>query len=508
MEYIIPIYALGDQSMTKIRSRTRRKEPTVSRAAYEKMAADYDAVVADYDAVVADYKKLAAKHEAAVADYEAAVAKFNALAAEHGEMSAKYAKAQDVIGALAGLLRRGEARGGAGGGHVDEIERLMDAMVAAQNGRGVRGDGRHLVWFRSALLDEYIQDDKLLHDLTLLEPIMFEYIAYRVEEYIEAHGGRLYYKLKTRRSDPGNRSKLNPRYIVFTSFFAKRTNAPPAVIGALFGMHRTTARRQLEFMDGVLENVLPGAATMRKRLAAVKDSAEFIEFTGGELMHDGTLTRAPDSTDTDNAETSGYSGKHREPGFNTLLACTGRGHIVSAATAPGNRHDFYIMRKNPLDLGLWHMNGEPLNDESAKVMKELRNLCDKGFVGMAKRFPHIRADVQHRGRNIKSPAEIKAAYESGDVAAISSALGLTPQQYRENREISSRRSLVERTIGSLKRWKVLDGPFQGTASELNRQFEVLSGVVNLGIDWPEIERNEAPLLKKLAERRAAYTKKR
>ena len=68
---------------------------------------------------------------------------------------------------------------------------------------------------------------------------------------------------------------------------------------------------------------------------------------------------------------------------------------------------------------------------------------------------------------------------------------------------------MERAIGSLKRWKVLDGaPFQGTASELNRQFEVLSGVVNLGMDWPEIERNEAPLLKKLAERRAAYTKKR
>ena len=51
--------------MTRIRARARRKEPTVSRAAYEKMAADYDAVVADY-------KKLAAKHKAAVADYDAA----------------------------------------------------------------------------------------------------------------------------------------------------------------------------------------------------------------------------------------------------------------------------------------------------------------------------------------------------------------------------------------------------------------------------------------------------
>ena len=166
MEYIIPIYALGDQDMAKIRARTGRNEPTVPRAAYEKAVADCKAMAANYDLVVA---------------------KYNDLAAEHKEMAAKYARAQDVIGALAGLLRRGDASGEARGGneHVDEVERLLDMMVAAQNGRGARGDGRHLVWFRSALLDEYIQDDNLLHDLTLLEPIVFEYVAYRVEEYVE-----------------------------------------------------------------------------------------------------------------------------------------------------------------------------------------------------------------------------------------------------------------------------------------------------------------------------------
>ena len=191
---------------------------------------------------------------------------------------------------------------------------------------------------------------------------MFEYIAYRVEEYVKAHGGRLYYKLKARRSDPGNRSKLNPRYIVFVSFFAKRTNAPPAVIGGpLRHAQDHTARRQLEFMDGVLENVLPGAATMRKRLAAVRDSAEFIEFTG----RGADARRHPHQ----GARLHGYRqrgdqratrGSTASPASTPLLACTGRGHIVSAATAPGNRHDFYIMRKNPPGPGaVAHERGAP-----------------------------------------------------------------------------------------------------------------------------------------------------
>ena len=93
---------------------------------------------------------------------------------------------------------------------------------------------------RKEYLDEYIQNDKLLHALTLLKPEMFEYIVYKVEEYIEAHGGKLYYDCENRKSDPGNRSKLPIRYEVFIDFFRKRTNDVPEVVGALFGMYRTT----------------------------------------------------------------------------------------------------------------------------------------------------------------------------------------------------------------------------------------------------------------------------
>ena len=457
------------------------------------------------------------------AEYEDMVAKYKDMATKYKDIAAKYAKAQHTIDNVKETIKimtetagtrdiptniwEGDVR--VGNAHIDSIEKRLDKAVAAQNGRNVRGDGHHMVWMRMDLMDEYIQDDGLLHDLTLLKPMMFEYIVYKVEQYMERDGGKLYYDLKVRSTDSGNRSKLKMRYIVFMAFFTKRMNALPVATGALFGMHRTTADRQIDFMDKVLETVLPGVTAMGKRLRAIESSEEFIKFTKGILMHDGTLTRAHDSKDTDNEETSGFSGKHHASGFNTVLTCTGTGLLVAQSkTVPGNQHDFRVMKENPIDLGLFHMNGEPENEESAKVMEKVENIVDKGFAGMDKHFTHIKSVIPHKGKDVKSPKEIREAYKSKDKGAIASALGLTPEQYDENRANSSRRSLIERSIGSLKRWAILVGVFRGTASDLNRQFEILSGITNLEILWSEIEQNEAPLLAMLAKKRAAYTKKR
>ena len=165
--------------------------------------------------------------------------------AEYEDMAGKYAGAHDVIGrqketirALAEMagrqglpadLLRGNVL--AGNERIEAIEKHLDAAVAAQSGRGVRGDGRHRVWMRMDILDEYIQNDRQLHALTLLKSMKFEYIAYLAEEYVETDGGKPYCDLKMRSSDPENRSKLKIRYIIFMSFFAKRTNLVPAVIG-------------------------------------------------------------------------------------------------------------------------------------------------------------------------------------------------------------------------------------------------------------------------------------
>lgn len=392
---------------------------------------------------------------------------------------------------------------------VEGIEKGMDATIAAQNGRRIRGDGRHRVWYRMGNMDEHLQDDDSIREFTGLDPLMFEYVVHKVKMYMEAHRVKLYYDVKSRKSDPGNRSKLKIRYIVFMVLFRKRLNMTPSRVGKLFGMSRTTVERQCQTIDGVLENTLPTAPTMAKSMRLIKTSSEFAEFTGGSLLQDGTLTPAPDSRDADNEETSGFSGKHHRPGFNTVVTCTGKELLVGVSkTAPGNWHDFRIIKNNPLDLGLWKMLGKPKNKEAAKVMENTKMRLDLGFVGYKKIFTNVKTCLPHKGKNKKSPKDLVAAYKSKDKNAIAAALGLTPEQYDENRALSSERSLVERVIGKLKRWDVLGGIFRGTASELNRQFVIVSGLLNLSLLWPEIEREEHRLLVTLAENRAKFKKRR
>ena len=392
---------------------------------------------------------------------------------------------------------------------VDYLEIDIDKIVAAQNGRNVRGDGRHRVWLRTDILDEYIQNDDLLYALTLLKPEMFEYIVYKVEKYIKKHGGKMYYDDEVRSSNPGNRSKLKMRYEVFICLFRKRSNDVPVVIGALFGMHRTTVDRQCDFLDEVLEKVLPGTGAIGKRLRAIKTSEEYLEFTGGKIMHDGTLVATHDSSDADNLETPGWSGKHGRPGFLTVISCIGNGLLVAkTGTVPGNWHDMKVFKRDLPNLGLFHMEGKPHNEESAKVMRSLENYMDKGFIGIEKHCEYINAKIPTKGKNKKSPKEIKAAHRSGDKKAIAEALGLTVEQLDVNRSLSSTRSLIECMIGRLKKWEITSGTFRGTASDLNRQIEILSGIVNLEILWPEIEQKEGPLLAMLAARRARHKVRR
>ena len=392
---------------------------------------------------------------------------------------------------------------------VAGIESCMDALVAAENGRSVRGDGHDKVWGRMVDLDGFIQDDETLHDFTGLDPIQFEYIVHRVKEYLETHHMKLYYDNVSRKSDPGNRSKLKTRHVVFMVFFQKRTNLRPGTVGRIFAVHRTTVRRQAMTLDVVFENVLPTAPAMAERLRLIKDSEEFIKFTGGAFMLDGTLTQALDSREPDNPETSGYSGKNHKSGFNALVMATKTKVVVDIPKpAPGNQHDITISRNNPVDFGLWSTKELPKMLGAAVTMQMILLLMDKGFIGYDKYFPWVRAWIPHRGRNKKSPKELAEACRSKDMEAIAAANGLTLEQYLENMRQSSERSLIERIIGRMKMWQVLVGIFYGTATELHRQYIIISGFLNLSVLWHEVERDEPQLLATLREKRARYKKRR
>ena len=226
-------------------------------------------------------------------------------------------------------------------------------------------------------------------------------------------------------------------------------------------------------------------------------------------MHDGTITQALDSTDPANLETSGYSGKRRMPGFNDVFSCIYNGILVAqTGSYPGNWHDMKVFTSSLPDLGLFNMREKSRSEEAAEVMRVMVNYMEKGFEGIKNYCEHINAEIPAKGKNKKSPKELQEAYRSGDKKTIAEALGLSVEQHDKNRKISSERSIIERMIGRLKRWEILSGVYRGTASSLTQQYEILSGVVNMEILWPEIEQNEGPLLAMLAARRERHRVRR
>lgn len=356
----------------------------------------------------------------------------------------------------------------------------VDAKIAALNNHAVRGDGRDKVWAKMAELDDIIDNPKKLSQYTLVDIEIFYYMLDRIEKWLESHHDtKLYYDNKLRASDPGNRSKLKPRHALLLYLYSKRSKDPGDVIGGWFGLNRTNAARQCNFMEQILSYIMPTISNVQGFMHQITSNEEFFKFAR-TIMLDGTLITAHMSNDKDNPETSGYSGKIKDSGFNTLAACNEDGLLVyMSGTYSGNHHDYSILKENPIDLGLYSMAGGP--NTSTELMQKILLYADRGFIGMEKDYPDIAARVPYRGKDKKSSREIKAAYKTKDDKAIAYALGLTIQQYKHNKEVSSVRSLVERVFANLKKYGALSGPHIGTASELNRTFDVIGGIHNLEI---------------------------
>ena len=232
-------------------------------------------------------------------------------------------------------------------------------------------------------------------------------------------------------------------------------------------------------MEQILSGVMPTISNVQGFIRQITSYEEFFKFAR-TIMLDGTLITAHMSNDKDNPETSGYSGKIKDSGFNTLAACNEDSLLVyMSGTHSGNHHDYSILKENPIDLELYSMAGGP--NTSAELMQTILAYMDRGFIGVEKDYPDIAARVPYRGKDKKRSQEIKAAYNTKDDKTIAYALGLTVQQYRYNKEISSVRSLVERIFANLKKYGALSGLHIGTASELNQTFDVIGGIHNLEI---------------------------
>ena len=328
------------------------------------------------------------------------------------------------------------------------------------------------VLHRLEVLDDIIRDADKLRQSTLADGPKFRYMLERAERFL-AHSGQmpLFRDDDGRASDPGNRCRLYLRHALFMALVHKKDNPTQGVLAAFFGIDQTTVSRYLQVMDRMLAETLPTAAKISEEIAGAATQEEFKRIVpgqgGGDIFLDGThcpVQRPSEKT----LRRMKYSGKKKRFTNNTNVYTNRDGVIIGISESTvGSVGDITLLKERPMPFGKWE---EAMHDADRPEEERNRIFCDRGLQGIADHLPGTAPMIPHK-KTKKTP--------------------LTREQKKHNSRINSERVLVEHSIGRLKRYDRITDPYDGTAAQFNREFNVITGLVNLNLLWDHV-RKEAP----------------
>ncbi len=323
---------------------------------------------------------------------------------------------------------------------------------------------------RIEVFDGIISDESNLHSATLCSMDEFKYILKRVEAYVTASGEMpLFHDDTPRASDPGNRCRLRLRHALLLALVRKKDNPTQGTLQAIFGVDQTTVCRYLKVMDRILTVVLPTAKNISKDMAGCETKEEFKKMVpgqdGGDLFVDGTHCRVQRPSEK-TVRRMRYSGKKKQFTNNTNVYANAEGVIVGISKSTvGSTGDITLLREDPMPFGRWE---ESMHDGSLPEEDRIRIWVDKGYQG---------TDKDLSGVTLMIPYKRSKKHRT-----------LTVEQKEHNHLVNSTRVLVEHSIGRLKRYARLTDPYDGTISEFNKEFNVITGLVNLHLLWDRIDK--------------------
>ena len=200
-------------------------------------------------------------------------------------------------------------------------------------------------------------------------------------------------------------------------------------------------------------------------------------------MLDGTHVRVDRSSDKDRRRAD-YSGKKKAFTFNTNILTDTRKRILWLRNC---------LRQHPRSHDAQRGPAGPRDTDSDHVQIRYTRTGPSGPVRGQGIPGHIR---NYPGATIRQPARRRpnSDRQTGGLAADDLAL---------NKEINGTRIVVEHAIGMIKRYGITTRPFWGTPKELNDEINIISGLVNLNLDWDRIKKENGFLVQKLARKRAS-----
>ena len=161
-----------------------------------------------------------------------------------------------------------------------------------------------------------------------------------------------------------------------------------------------------------------------------------------------------------------YYGKMKRFTNNTNVCINNKGVIIGISKSTvGSTNDITLLREDPMPFGKW---AESMRDGSTPEEDRIRVWVDRGYQGTGKDLP---------GATLMIP------YKRSKNHRI-----LTAEQKEHNHLVNSTRVRVEHSIGRLKRYARLADQYDGTISQFNYEFNVITGLVNLHLLWDKIDK--------------------
>ena len=324
---------------------------------------------------------------------------------------------------------------------------------------------------RIEVFDGVISDESDLHSATLRSTKEFQYILERVKVYATVSGKMpLFYENESWASDPGNRCKLRLRHAPLMALIHKKDNLTQGTLQALFGVDQSSVCRYLQVMDQILAEVLLTAKKISEDIVECETTEEFKEIVpgpdGGDVFVDGTHCRVQRPSEKTTRRMR-YSGKKKTFTNNTNVYTNTGGVITGISkSSVGSTGDITLLREDPMPFDKW---AESMRQDSAPKEDRIRIWADRGYQGTGRDLP---------GATLMIP------YKRSKRHRI-----LTVEQKAHNHLVNSTRVLVEHSIGRIKRYARMTDPYDGTMGQFNREFNVITGLINLRLLWDKIDKS-------------------
>ena len=321
------------------------------------------------------------------------------------------------------------------------------------------------------VLDAILRDKDATREMSGLAKEKFDFVLGRFEEKANEDGNAspLFHGAKEAAGRQGTRMALPLRHQLLMVLAGKSEGVSQYFLRALFAVDRSTVGRHADFVDSILEEILPTADRVDEKLSSARTRREFKQLVPGHgrgvLIIDGTRTRRQRPKDKKERKAS-IGGRHKVPSYNTLV-CTNKigGVLWLGKTKHGRMNDKGALNEGEFSFGKWTAN---LHAKRVAPRDRFTLIWDLGFPGVEDMYP---------GHRVITPIKRRSGEE------------LDEEEEEWNRWVGSRRVYVEHGIGRCKRFEVMQHPFRGSNEKYRRQLNIISGLANLNTFWDIISKD-------------------